>query len=63
MLGTKNKCPKCGYDGDPKFVDSFCEVGYDPLMVEVKCRKCDLKYEIAPPPWYREGEPAYGSRQ
>ena len=56
MLGTKNLCPDCGYTGDPKLVRPFNSPGFDPLMAVVKCPCCELIYEIAPPPWYKEGE-------
>lgn len=58
MLGTKVKCPRCG-DEDYKELKSYDVIGYDPLMIEVQCQQCKLKYKVAPPPWYREGEPAY----
>lgn len=54
MLETKNKCPKCRYTGQPQVLKLYSKEGYDPQMLLVKCLNCGLKYEIAPPPWYRE---------
>jgi len=56
VLGTKNKCPNCGYKGEPKFIDAFGKAGYDPLMDKVRCPECKTEYEVAPPPWYEEKE-------
>lgn len=55
MLGTKVKCPRCSYEGY-KELKPYNTEGYDPLIVEVKCRNCGLKYKVAPSPWYKEGE-------
>lgn len=54
MLGTKEKCPHCGYEGDPKFIKPYCIEGYDPLMVTVVCPKCGRKWELAPAINYTE---------
>ena len=54
MMETQAKCPYCSYIGRPKNIKLLSKVGYDPLMVNVKCPRCEKKWFLAPELNYKE---------